>query len=237
MRLEESRLKRASARSQKKPKRGYAAPEVYAHLGGVPDYVAEELDVLFCGINPGYMTAVKGHHYANPTNHFWRCLHLSGFTPRLLSASEDSSLPGTYNIGLTNLLARPSTSITELSKQEMADSVPALLANVVRLRPRVVCFVGKGIWLHVERSASMPRRATARSVFAYGLQPYKALHDVVPENASVRETLFYVFPSTSGRVVSHQLKDKVKLFKTLKQNLEPIKAGNIDTSTMSPVRL
>jgi thymine-DNA glycosylase len=67
------------------------------------------------------MTAVKGHHYANPTNHFWRCLHLSGtfsavasvlcplhwlmfgeqgFTPRLLSASEDSSLPGTYNIGL-----------------------------------------------------------------------------------------------------------------------------------------
>jgi hypothetical protein len=44
MRLEESRLKRASARSQKKPKRGYAAPEVYAHLGGVPDYVAEELD-------------------------------------------------------------------------------------------------------------------------------------------------------------------------------------------------
>jgi hypothetical protein len=34
----------------------------------------------------------------------------------------------------------------------MAGGVPALLAKVARLRPRVVCFNGKGIWLHVERS-------------------------------------------------------------------------------------
>jgi hypothetical protein len=34
----------------------------------------------------------------------------------------------------------------------MADSVPALLAKIARWRPRVMCFNGKGIWLHVERS-------------------------------------------------------------------------------------
>lgn len=34
----------------------------------------------------------------------------------------------------------------------MADSVPALLARIARWRPRVVCFNGKGIWVHVERS-------------------------------------------------------------------------------------
>lgn len=34
----------------------------------------------------------------------------------------------------------------------MANSVPALLAKVARWRPRVICFNGKGIWLHVERS-------------------------------------------------------------------------------------
>lgn len=28
--------------------------------------------------SPGHMSAVTGHHYANPTNHFWHCLHLSG---------------------------------------------------------------------------------------------------------------------------------------------------------------
>lgn len=34
----------------------------------------------------------------------------------------------------------------------MAGSVPALLAKIARWRPRVICFNGKGIWLHVERS-------------------------------------------------------------------------------------
>ena len=34
----------------------------------------------------------------------------------------------------------------------MAASVPALLARIARWRPRVICFNGKGIWVHVERS-------------------------------------------------------------------------------------
>jgi hypothetical protein len=34
----------------------------------------------------------------------------------------------------------------------MANGVPTLLAKVARLRPRVICFIGKGIWLHVERA-------------------------------------------------------------------------------------
>ena len=47
---------------------------------------------------------------------------------------------------------RPSASMADLSSQEMARSVPTLLAKIARLRPRVACFIGKGIWLHVERS-------------------------------------------------------------------------------------
>lgn len=42
--------------------------------------------------------------------------------------------------------------MSDLSSQEMARSVPALLVKIARLRPRVACFIGKGIWLHVERS-------------------------------------------------------------------------------------
>ncbi len=37
----------------------------------------------------------------------------------------------------------------------MASSVPALLTKITRFRPRVVCFIGKGIWLHVERALSL----------------------------------------------------------------------------------
>ncbi len=36
----------------------------------------------------------------------------------------------------------------------MASSVPALLAKIACFRPRVLCFIGKGIWLHVERALS-----------------------------------------------------------------------------------
>jgi TDG/mug DNA glycosylase family protein len=46
--------------------------------------VADGLRVLFCGINPGLMSAATGHHFARPGNRFWPVLHLSGFTPRLL---------------------------------------------------------------------------------------------------------------------------------------------------------
>lgn len=74
--------------------------------------------------SPGHMSAVTGHHYANPTNHFWHCLHLSGtfpipaspgtmsrkktpiagFTQRLLLPSEDCTLPERYNLGLVRIV-------------------------------------------------------------------------------------------------------------------------------------
>ncbi|MFI2435227.1 uracil-DNA glycosylase family protein [Streptomyces sp. NPDC018693] len=42
----------------------------------VPDVVADGLRVLFCGINPGLMTAATGHHFARPGNRFWPVLLL-----------------------------------------------------------------------------------------------------------------------------------------------------------------
>jgi len=39
-------------------------------------------------------------------------------------------------------------------------------------------------------------------------------------------------PSTSGRVVSHQLPDKVKLFAALREQVAEFKLGAIDTKDM-----
>ncbi|MGH3980098.1 MAG: uracil-DNA glycosylase family protein, partial [Pseudonocardiaceae bacterium] len=36
--------------------------------------------VLFCGINPGLVSAATGYHFARPGNRFWPVLHRSGFT-------------------------------------------------------------------------------------------------------------------------------------------------------------
>ncbi|KAH8992737.1 uracil-DNA glycosylase-like protein [Lactarius akahatsu] len=238
--------RRTDARSRKRNKLGDAAPDACTHLSGIPDCVAEDLDVLFCGINPGHMSAVTGHHYANPTNHFWHCLHFSaGFTQRLLLPSEDFTLPERYNLGLVNLVDRPSTSQAELSAQEMASSVPALLTKIARFRPHVVCFIGKGIWLHVERAlklkgdAAGTKNAGIREDLTHLSLGARSQGQPAAKTAStsVGETLFCVIPSTSGRVVSHQRDDKVALFKVLREDLERIKAGTLDTGFMRIIHL
>ncbi|RPD72575.1 DNA glycosylase [Lentinus tigrinus ALCF2SS1-7] len=112
------------------------------------------LDVMFCGINPGQMSATVGHHFAHPTNHFWRCLYRAGLTDRLLDASEDGSLPERFNLGITNLVERPSAQAAELANTEFTAGVPALMRKIVEKRPRIVCFVGKGIWDSFIRAAA-----------------------------------------------------------------------------------
>ena len=44
----------------------------------VPDVLADGLDVVFCGINPGFHSDAKAAHFANPRNDFWRLLHAAG---------------------------------------------------------------------------------------------------------------------------------------------------------------
>ena len=49
----------------------------------VPDVLGPGLTAIFCGINPGRVSAAANAHFANPRNDFWRLLHAAGFTPRL----------------------------------------------------------------------------------------------------------------------------------------------------------
>ncbi|ETW75699.1 hypothetical protein HETIRDRAFT_241775, partial [Heterobasidion irregulare TC 32-1] len=214
---------------KKKPKRGYAPPETYAHLAALNDYLAPGLDVVFCGINPGYMSAERGHHFCNPTNHFYRCLHASGFTPTRIPPTEDHTLPERFNLGLTNLVERPSTEAGELSPAEMAASVPALLTKIAHVRPRIVCFVGMGIARVVLSALRGQAFATAASPDV-GLQPFKLVYHPPPS-----ETLFFVSPSTSGRVTRFQATDKEKIFRDLKDTLEKLKTGALDTSRMAVI--
>src|SRR5215204_547525 len=65
----------------------------------IPDVIAPDLRVLFCGINPGLYTAAIGHHFGRPGNRFWPALYASGFTDRLLSPYEERELlPRGYGI-------------------------------------------------------------------------------------------------------------------------------------------
>jgi double-stranded uracil-DNA glycosylase len=107
----------------------------------VPDVAAEGLRVLFCGINPGLMSAATGHHFARPGNRFWPVLHSAGFTPRLLRPDEERELLS-YGLGITNVVQRASARADELSAEEYREGGRALERKVSRLRPRWLAVVG-----------------------------------------------------------------------------------------------
>ena len=82
----------------------------------VPDLVAPDLVVLFCGINPSLYSGAVGHHFARPGNRFWPALHGSGFTTERLSPFDERELLA-RRLGVTNFVARTTATAAELSPE------------------------------------------------------------------------------------------------------------------------
>lgn len=142
----------------------------------VPDVVADGLRVLFCGINPGLMTAATGHHFARPGNRFWPALHRSGFTARLLPPSEQHELLS-YGLGITNVVARATARADELTAEEYRQGGRELAVKVARLRPRRLAVLGVTAY----RAAFDDRKAA-----------------VGPQVRTIGESRVWVLPNPSG---------------------------------------
>lgn len=97
------------------------------------------------GINPGLFAAYKGHHYAGPGNHFWKCLYLSGLIPEQMVAEDDFKLLK-MGIGFTNMVERSTKGSADLTRKEIKDGAKVLLEKLQRYRPKVVVFNGKLIY-------------------------------------------------------------------------------------------
>jgi TDG/mug DNA glycosylase family protein len=108
----------------------------------VPDVLAPGLDVVFCGINPGFHSDAKAAHFANPRNDFWRLLHAAGFTPRLVDPAEQFEVLR-YGIGLTNAAYRTTRGSSDLRRGDFAGSAERLERLAVEFRPKALAFVGK----------------------------------------------------------------------------------------------
>ena len=96
------------SRAELERARDRTIPDVLPGPGDPP------LRVLFCGINPGLLSAATGHHFARPGNRFWPVLHDSGFTPRLLRPGEQGELAG-LGLGITNMAPRATARADELT--------------------------------------------------------------------------------------------------------------------------
>src|SRR3989442_10372950 len=108
----------------------------------IPDVLAPGLHVVFCGINPGRVSAAARMHFANPRNDFWRLLHAAGFTPRLLMPAEQRDLM-THGCGITNSAHRPTAGSGDLRRGDFAGAAERLARLAADLRPPLIAFVGK----------------------------------------------------------------------------------------------
>lgn len=109
---------------------------------GLPDILAPNLRVVFCGINPGLTSAALGHHFAGRSNRFWKTIYLAGFTSEEI-APEHGKLILAYGCGLTTAVARPTSRAEELSQDEFARAASGLSAKIARYSPGYVAFLGK----------------------------------------------------------------------------------------------
>jgi G:T/U-mismatch repair DNA glycosylase len=108
----------------------------------VPDVLAPGLAAVFCGINPGRVSAASGAHFANPRNDFWRLLRDAGLTPRLLEPAEQFELLR-YGFGLTNAALRTTRGSGDLRRADFADAAARLERLARELAPGTIAFVGK----------------------------------------------------------------------------------------------
>lgn len=160
----------------------------------VPDIIAPDLRVLFCGINPGLYTAAIGHHFGRPGNRFWPALYGAGFTPRQFSPWDEQELLS-FGLGITNLVARTTATAAEVTPEEFVAGAERLTRVLVQYRPRVVAFLGIGAF----RTAFGKPKATP------GLQPER-----------IASTALWVLPSPSGLNANHQLSDLIALLAELR---------------------
>jgi double-stranded uracil-DNA glycosylase len=166
----------------------------------VPDVLAPGLAVIFCGINPGRVSAAARAHFANPRNDFWRLLHDAGFTPRLYAPDEQFELPA-LGVGLTNAAHRTTRGSGDLRRGDFAGSSERLARLARDLRPRAIAFVGKEAY---------------RGAFAVrpelGIQP-RVLVD----------TGLFVLPSTSPANAAVPYTERLRWFRALRDwiDVEP----------------
>lgn len=152
----------------------------------VPDVLAEGLQAVFVGLNPGRASATRGHHFAGARNDFWQLLYDAGLTPRRLKPEEDGLLPR-FGLGVTNVVPRATRGEADLGWEELRAGGERLRDKVARFRPRLVVLLGKQVY---RAYAGLARGAAVD----WGQQPRETVpgvRELVAPNPSPRSTVPY----------------------------------------------
>ena len=169
-----------------------ADPAAAAAKSAVPDVLAPGLRVVFCGINPGVVSAAAAAHFANPRNDFWRLLQAAGFTSRLYEPGEQFELLR-EGIGLTNAAPRTTRGSGDLRSADFVGAAERLERLATELRPRWIAFVGKEAY----RGA------------------FRERPELGPQERRLDDTRLFVLPSTSPANAAVPWEERLRWFRAL----------------------
>jgi double-stranded uracil-DNA glycosylase len=162
-------------------------------LNLISDHLRENLEVIFVGFNPSIRSSETGNHYANPNNRFWKILFEAGITPRKFESREDFKLLD-LGYGMTNIVSRPTKAADEITKEEYKQGKQELKQKIEKYRPKIVCYVGKGVYQQYSGKKDIPWGKQNESV--------------------VTGTFDFVAPSSSG-LVRMKIDDVVRIYKVI----------------------
>jgi len=163
------------------------------------DRIKQGVRVLFVGINPGIRSSQTGHHFAGPSNRFWKLLFESGLTAERITFEDDDRLPE-FGYGITNIVPRPTPGIDTILPPEYVAGRLKLRRKILRFRPAVVAMVGVTVY-----RAMFPER---KGPVTLGLQPER-----------IGETEVFVLPNPSGRNANFTYAEMLAAFRLLKRRV------------------
>jgi double-stranded uracil-DNA glycosylase len=162
------------------------------------DRIRRPVRVLLVGINPGVKSSQCGHHFAGPSNRFWKLLYESRLVPEPIGCEQDDRLHE-WGFGITNLIPRPTPGIDTLRPEEYVAGATVLRQKIRRVKPEVVAFVGVTLFRAVfGRRPGQP--------VALGLQAERL------EGARV-----FVLPNPSGRNANFSYAEMLEAFASLRR--------------------
>ncbi len=175
----------------------------------LPDYLQPNLDIVFVGINPGLYSAQQGHYFATTRNRFWMAFNAAEMTPVPLQPETDHECLR-YSIGLTDVVKRPTRSMSELKPYEFSEGAIVLEEKLLQNQPLFVCFNGiSGYKNYLKRVSPKTKDA------GLGPQPY-----------TIGSSRVFVLPSTSPANAAVPLERIVQGMRELKHLVRDRKAGS-----------
>lgn len=155
-------------------------------MPSLPDYLRDGLDIVFCGINPGWRSAQEGHYFATPRNRFWAAFNAAKMAPRALGPATGAEALR-YGMGFTDVVKRATRQMAELRASDFREGAPLLREKLLRCQPLVVCFNGLSGYKYFLRytDPAVPAAAPGLQAARLGRSRVYVLPSTSPANAAV----------------------------------------------------